>query len=686
MTSPAKTSQIALPYRHAWLLADTGNNGADRLSAFLAEQPADALNRWLWVTDGCNALPSVHRAGTVQSGRQLSRILGDEFDGLVLDWRRGWNTNHLSQAVGALAAGGHLIVLLAAEDQWEQTYGWSPATSPRFFHYWLRAWEDSGAQWIRAGTLPLSPPAKAVWQSKSSVQELPLLSARQQAAESALVAMPGKSRTRLIVTGPRGSGKTTVLAIAANRLVDGRNTVIVTSALTDTLNRLRPVLDDRVHCLPWEQLADAAVENEIVLVDEAAVLGLERLRWLAANADRVAFFSTVEGYEGSGQGFLLRFLPWLRQAGHTQELELPWSYRWAADDPVSVAYRRSTLQPDRSNIPAESGALDQVRRVDPADLLSYPGAPDWVRLLSEAHYQTRPEDIRQCIDDPAVVMWVQYAGDSVVGVLVGLHEPPIEADLADSLWRGKRRPASQLAKQSLISQLGCRDCAGWNGLRIWRLVVHERWRRRGIGRRLIQAARAWTGRGPLDYVAVSYGLTPSLSTFWSANGFHLVRVGTRTDPASGERSALELMFPDAHAMAEWVEDAGTLAGERLIVSVPALEQPLGTDLQLTLATRLRPPGLSSHERHRLRHWCDSEQPDESLVPTLARALWHLLYDGEISVQHPDLWAERLWQGRPWRTLQARHRLSDRRAVANRFRAQVRTVLGGGTSGGDGPGR
>jgi tRNA(Met) C34 N-acetyltransferase TmcA len=102
------------------------------------------------------------------------------------------------------------------------------------------------------------------------------------------------------------------------------------------------------HVPPPEQID--APHVDLLVVDEAAQLGLPLLSALAAAHPGAAqlWASTAHGYEGSGQGFLRRFVPALEAAA-------------AEGQPVLRLRLRAPLQPWRQ-LHASSGRLLRQRQ------------------------------------------------------------------------------------------------------------------------------------------------------------------------------------------------------------------------------------------------------------------------------------------------------------------------------------
>src|SRR5690606_15475926 len=76
---------------------------------------------------------------------------------------------------------------------------------------------------------------------------------------------------------------------------------------------------------------------DVIVVDEAAQLSVPLLRALVTRHPEatIVFSTTSHGYEGTGRGFLLRFVAWLEgQARPLTKLSLREPIRWAAGDPL----------------------------------------------------------------------------------------------------------------------------------------------------------------------------------------------------------------------------------------------------------------------------------------------------------------------------------------------------------------
>lgn len=676
----------ALPSRQLWLLEGADDPLNDALQT-LAEQARQADWQTLYVPGPGVETDTLSPWPDAVPGRQLMRRLGHSVDRLVLDWRFGWHLNHLSQAAGCVRAGGQLIILLNPDAP--ERYGWNRNEISRWFATWRDTLLHHGARRLeKTSALPAPEPAALAVAPEGTLVPA---TADQARAVDVLTDLANAPRgSGCLVSAPRGHGKTVALVLAVRALLARGHTITVLAAQEEPLSQVRHWLQHagcseltetgQLRSLTWDQwLADDSTAD-LVLADEAAMLGVPRLQTLVDRSLRLACMTTTEGYEGSGQGFLLRFLPgWKASAPTWQHLTLSTPIRWAAEDTLGDALRAALLYPHLSSGDwLQSSAPGSTVWTPPqtlyaADLLRNQALrDDWVHLLTAAHYQTRPDDLRQCLDNPDVLALGVQAGGRLIGLLLALSEPPLPDGLADAVWQGTRRPGSQLAKQSLVGQLGCRSAARWRGWRIWRLVVHPGWQRRGIASALIKALEAENvdEQAP-DYLAASFGLTADLCNFWRTNGFWPVRLGQQAEAASGER-ALLVVRPGQASVAEVCRQASGSLGARTLLHV---EQAAGLSVPalLALANAVSPPPMSDHDKARLRHWCASYQPESALRPIIAQALWHWIEQGgaeTVSATLLTAWVRRVWQNQEWSDIQQELRLADRQACVQALRTAL----------------
>ncbi|MFB6152699.1 MAG: tRNA(Met) cytidine acetyltransferase TmcA domain-containing protein, partial [Halodesulfurarchaeum sp.] len=233
----------------------------------------------------------------------------------------------------------------------------------------------------------------------------------------------------LVLEADRGRGKSSAAGIAAACFAGDGESVLVTAPNPDgaaeVFKRARDLLGDRDQLpnestdrsdeTPTEEVtatirsleggeirfepppeAVASVEEaDVLIVDEAAALPVRLLADLLA-ADRVAFTTTVHGYEGTGRGFDVRFRDRLEEAEHgVTDISMAEPIRYAAGDPVEVwAFRALLLDagpvPEQVVADAEPGTVE-YRPLDQETLASNENLlREAFGLLVYAHYRTEP--------------------------------------------------------------------------------------------------------------------------------------------------------------------------------------------------------------------------------------------------------------------------------------------------------
>ncbi|UPW00077.1 GNAT family N-acetyltransferase [Halorussus gelatinilyticus] len=315
---------------------------------------------------------------------------------------------------------------------------------------------------------------------------------------------------------------------------------------------------------------DASRSPDAVFVDEAAALSVRLLeRFLAAS--KVAFTTTIHGYEGAGRGFSVRFRDRLAESDHeVVEASLADPIRYAAGDPVEVWAFRALLLDARPPVDAAVADADPesvaYRTLSAEDLLADETLLREVfGLLVLAHYRTEPDDLARLLDAPNLTVraLVREGGatgrtdeetgqtcegtghtddetgrNHVVAVALLAREGGLPADVREHMYEGGRVRGNMLP-DVLTSQLRDEAAGIPVGRRVMRIATHHAVRSRGLGSRLLGEIRR-EFEGELDWLGVGYGATPDLLRFWRANGYRTVQLSTTRNDTSGEYSALML--------------------------------------------------------------------------------------------------------------------------------------------------
>ncbi|MFS2301674.1 GNAT family N-acetyltransferase [Pectobacterium versatile] len=501
---------------------------------------------WLWVSesapDSVTALPA----------SRVRTLLGREFLHAVFDARSGVDVEALAMLSGTLQAGSWLIMLVPSWQGWptqpdQDSLRWSeqeqPIATPHFIQHFQRQlladedvvlWQQDQAFAIR----PLA--ARSDWQPASgepTAQQQHILH-ELNATESGV----------LVITAPRGRGKSALAGMLTQRSLGACWITAPSRAAADILQQHARA--DALFWAPDALLAHCRLHGapsvDWLLIDEAAAIPSSLLSTLLPYFSRILMTTTVQGYEGTGRGFLLKFCATLPQ---WRAFTLDEPLRWAVNDPLERVLDQALLfnepeafyspqQPDR---PISSSALEsRIERAD--DWLTHPDRLKWCyALLCSAHYRTSPLDLRRLMDAPGMhIASAQMAGE-IGGVLWLVEEGGLSASLAHEVWAGRRRPRGNLVAQSLAAHAGLWHAPTLRARRVSRIAVASAYRRQGMGRALIAEQVREAQRQALDYLSVSFGYQPELWAFWQSCGFQLVRIGSHLEASSGCYSAMAIL-------------------------------------------------------------------------------------------------------------------------------------------------
>ncbi|MBA4501714.1 tRNA(Met) cytidine acetyltransferase TmcA [Marinobacterium marinum] len=581
--------------------------------------------------------------------RQVSALLGQTLDFAVVDAFAGFNPNTFGQLCGAVEGGGCVVLLTPSPDEWvryaDPEYA-ALCVEPyrpdqlrgQYLAHLVRVLgsADERVYWPQAGApvLPFLPGVEA-----AGVGVPPCRSQDQVAAVEQVLETAEKRQSPLVLSADRGRGKSAALGIAAARLLQAGKRVVVTAfsreAIGSLLERVEVLAPEVVEQLDYyrpDELLQADVRADLLLVDEAAAIPTPLLSRLLERYPRAVFATTLHGYEGNGQGFALRFLQQLRNRyPRCREYRLYTPIRWSAPDPLErLSHRMLLLDVDVGDLTDTEGE-PAVVRLTQADLAqNTEQLRQLFGLLVLAHYRTTPGDLRILLDSPNMrVYQISTRGVPVACALVA-EEGPLPVELAQSVWQGRRRPRGHLLPQTLIAQEGWLEAAPWRALRIVRIAVHPSMRERGIGRRVLQSIEQEARAEGVDYLGASFAASEALLGFWQRSGFCPVRLGEQRDPVAGTHALLVLKALTAR-VEDWLPQAQCWYRRSVLQRVPGTLRDLEAErlpalLRMTVRERVVP--LATMQR--LRGFSEAQRSLESSLLPLCDLI-------EASVQDWDDW-------------------------------------------------
>ena len=522
--------------------------------------------------------------------RQVHRLLGQTVEHLIFDAWSGFNPDSFGQAVGLLQGGGVFILLCPELDEWGHL------DDPEYRSLVPHPLPSSaaGRRFINRLCLLLEDDAYTVlYREKEELSgveiELPEQSDRntlideevvyphktkdQQLSVELILRQFRRGRRPVVITADRGRGKSVALGIAAAQLSGLDFTDILVTApeyasaeeaflmahqlLPDyeySLGRLSKG-DHHIRFIEPELACLETGEGKVLFVDEAAAIPVPILRKCLENFPRIAFASTIHGYEGNGQGFAIRFRQILQEiTPNWKSIHLKQPIRWKENDPLeTLVFDLLLLNARAASIEALKGESDQyspeIVKLD-RDQLSedYETLNQLFGLLVLAHYRTSPGDLRILLDSPGLHIWILRINGQVAGAVMVSEEGPLDAELVDDIWSGKRRPRGHLLPQTLVAQEGVKKAAPLKAGRVIRIAVHPHLHGKGLGSQLLQSVEAYSREQGWDYIGSSFAVNAALVKFWQQNNWQTLRLGSSQDSVSGSYAALVIQPISAEAV------------------------------------------------------------------------------------------------------------------------------------------
>ncbi len=515
---------------------------------------------WLTVSDSADFPQAVAPAA-------LRTLLGREFQHAIFDARSGFHAEAFAALAGTLRAGSWLLLLTPAWESWPNqtdadSLRWGdvaePIATPHFIHHLQSLMLQDAHVMLQRQHQALRYPVETHlpdWRCRAPQQQSQIL--------EQLEAMP---QGVAVITAARGRGKSALAGMLAQR---NQHCLVTAPAKVSTAVLAEFAGEYFSFMAPDAILAqENPPQAQWLIVDEAAAIPAPILHQLVQRFPRVLLITTVQGYEGTGRGFMLRFCATLPDV---RLFQLDEPLRWSPNDPLEQWLSQALLFEDaqESNISGE--------------IAIYPATPEHnlqaleagYRLLASAHYRTSPLDLRRMLDAPGMRLWLAGEADQVTGALWLVEEGGLDQPLVDAVWAGYRRPRGNLVAQSLAAHAGFAQAATLRSQRISRIAVQASQRQRGIGKALVATARQ-QAQG-CDYLSVSFGYTESLWHFWRACGFTLVRIGSQREASSGCYAAMAMLATSAAG-----EVLQQQAAQRLARDWPWLRDII--ELPLTLAS------------------------------------------------------------------------------------------------------
>jgi len=532
-----------------------------------------ALGAVLWV--GADGVPP----------SRVRRFLGGSVDAVVIDLHGGIDADVLGQCHGLVRGGGALVLCCPP-------CGAVPSTPSLVLlpyreedvgcRFWSRLERALDRAPVSEPREPLEPPPPIPGGTEEQRCVVERVADMFQASDPACA----------VLIADRGRGKSSALGLAARAAIRDANLRVAVTAWTRAAaaevlrfadcDAGRPCFVE-----PIDLVREHGTFHAIV-VDEAAQLPVPLLRelvWRHPRA-RIAFATTTHGYEGTGRGFVLRFLSWLDdQPRPVTRFMLQEPVRWDPGDPLERwVFELLALDAEASQIGVEGEAVPEPVVLDRDELARDESLlRSLFGLLVHAHYRTTPGDLHRLLDAPNLAVHAILDCGVVVAATLVAREGGLPLETCEAYATGRGRIRGHALADTLMTHAGRVEAGTLSYIRSVRIATHPSVRRRGLARKLVEHVHRTYEP---DLFGTTFGATPELLAFRRAVGYGLVRVGAARGTRTGEPSAIMLRAVSAR-------------GEAL---VRELRHDLARDLPIQLAL------------------LDAEG-DLGLDPRLASALW-----------------------------------------------------------------
>ena len=452
--------------------------------------------------------------------------LGSSFDAVVLNLHVEFDPDTLAQLTGTIWGGGVLILRVNTDHAPPTDHAARLIVAPYTAadvttHLWNRLCKYlvcSGEEVV------LQPPEHTESGSDEQARLVNELVLQLETQPPSIVSL----------TAPRGRGKSAALGLVLKQYTGRVAVTGPTSAATQTLCAFWGETDT----VSIDDLLSAVQAVDLIVVDEAAQLPIPQLQQLVRTypAASLIFSTTVDGYEGTGRGYHLKFLSWLaRQARPLLRYTLRTPIRWCDADPLEALTIQALLLDARPQ-PLAIAKDEAVRHeVIARGALSEDHLRQSFGLLLGAHYRTTPADLHRLLDAPNLTLHLLLMGTVVVAVTLVAQEGVLGEDAIRQMSRGGARLRGHALAENLLCHAGERDAGRLSMLRSVRIATHPEMRRRGLASMLV--AKVHSHHQP-DLFGTTFGATAGVLRFRRSVGYVLVRMGAALGRRTGAPSVV----------------------------------------------------------------------------------------------------------------------------------------------------
>ena len=630
------------------------------------------------------------------------KYLGNTFDVVVLDFTNNFEPNYVGRLVDLVRGGGLAIIYtdsLLENKKFRNSLIYNGKILDVYEKRFLRKLEEYEGIFIVKENSFTVKPFKGEVKKKSEplipvkplmpeeIHKLCLSSDQNRVLESFFNLRVGKRKV-LVITSARGRGKSAVTGLGIAGLISllkekkRKYKVVITapsmSGISQIIEFLKRGLDvlniqykekkGKNATFPTEiegenfrvlyEIPDAVLETEgdLLVMDEAAAIGVGYIDSALKIWDKVVLVTTVHGYEGSGKAFLryLKRILSLRKAiVYWQEMVTP--LRYAEGDPIEKWLYDTLLLDAEPEEPRRIPEKLVFETIDKEELFSNEKRLRQVYgILVTAHYRNNPNDLMIMGDGiHHTIKTLSTIDGKDIGVVQiaeegGLPESLIESALMGVTFDGNLIP-DRLIKHTRLKEFG--RMRGW---RIVRIAIMQELQNKGFGSELLKMIVEDAERQGIDWVGSAFMSDIRVLNFWIKNGFYPVHVSPRRNEKLGDYPVV-VMKPISEVAKRALKIATYILKDKLLNTIHDVY--FGMDPEIV---RILLNGAKVHKEVRINRiyidkvvaFLQGVSPYESSADGIhmltLKYFWDAKRDWSLSPQEETLLIAKVLQGRPWR--------------------------------------
>ncbi|MEM3270313.1 MAG: tRNA(Met) cytidine acetyltransferase TmcA [Metallosphaera sp.] len=620
--------------------------------------------------------------------------LGKTYDLVVMDLVDNFQPNYLGRLTD-LVRGGGLVVMYTDDLTKNKIFRNSIARNGEVYDYYERRFrrklrEHQGIFIIDESytSIPFTGevrpttekrPLKSIYFPKE-IHDLCLTDEQDKVLEEFRIMYRGGKRI-LVLTAPRGRGKSAVTGLGIAAFIadsDRERRIVITAPSLASVSQImefakrgldvmnipneveksdmgiiRSVRGDRFSIVYVSPETAVGEDGDILVVDEAAAIGINLLAQYLNRWRKVVLVSTVYGYEGSGKAFLKYLKSVLEQKNAwTRWLTMSKPLRYAEGDPIESWLYDSLLLNAEITKPktldtAEYLTLDKESLfLDDAQLSQAYG------ILISAHYRNNPDDLMIMADGPHHILkgirtnegFISVAQISIEG---NLSDSMIDLALKGGTFDGDLIP-DRLLKHTRIREVG--SMLGW---RVVRIATVPELQDKGFGSYLLRMIVEDAKNLKVDWIGSSFMGDPKVLRFWTRNGFVPVHVSPRRNEKFGDFPVV-VIRPLSEIAEKIVSIASFIFKEKLLNTLHDVYFNMTPEMSMLLleaSKSFKEVKLSMIHLAKLAAFLQGTSPYESSADSIHLLTLKYFWDGrrewKLDEELEKVLIAKVLQGMPW---------------------------------------